>query len=132
VIEGAESDLSDFHELIAVYLEDQAAWRYEKATEYPDDARNKRSAHGLRELAAYVRGLPSNDERIIELGTIGVRDGLFSPPVVGGPDASHAISRFRFNNPLDDCDQFLTDLIPQVRADAIEQAYFAGVLERTE
>jgi hypothetical protein len=42
-------------EYLAEYLDAQAAWRGLKAEKYPDDARNERSAAGLRELAVMPR-----------------------------------------------------------------------------
>lgn len=39
---------------LAEYFQSQADWRREKAREYPDDKRNRRSAEALESLAAYV------------------------------------------------------------------------------
>lgn len=81
---------------------------------------------GWRELAAYIHSLPDDDERIIELGTWGVREGLFMVPP--GGSAQYAISRFRFYQRDDDCDLFLSDLVELVKEDAIRQAQDAGEL----
>ena len=56
---------------IADYFRDQVRWRSEKAAECPEDSRNERCADGLEELAAYVLGLPVDDERIIERAVLG-------------------------------------------------------------
>jgi hypothetical protein len=39
----------------------QADWRDEKASEYPDDVRNKRSEESLRQLVDHLGNLPPND-----------------------------------------------------------------------
>jgi len=101
-----------------------------KAAEHPDDSRNESSAHGLDELAAFVRGLADDDERLIELGALGFRDGLWIPPSADA--AGHAISRFRFDRRDQSCDLFLTQLVPLVGDDAIRQAQFADELPYPE
>jgi hypothetical protein len=110
----------DAQAAIADHFREQVRWRSEKAAEYPDDYRNEQCADGLEELAAYVLSLPADDERIIELGTLGVRDGLFSP--FSGDLAAYAISRFRFDDGRDECGGFLANLVKRLRDDAIRFA----------
>ena len=57
----AQSTLQD---RLAEAFENGAKWREDLALQYPDDHRNKRSARGLRDLAAYVRELSSDDARL--------------------------------------------------------------------
>jgi hypothetical protein len=102
---------------IADHFREQARWRRDKAAEYPDDQRNAQCAAGLEELAEYVLGLPADDERVIELTTLGVRDGMFSP--FPGSPAEHAIGRFRFHRGDEDCGQFLAELVRRMRDDAL-------------
>ena len=118
---------------IADYLLEQARWRGEKAEQYPEDARNLRCAAGLKELAEYVLGLSPTDERVLELTTLGVREGMFSPyPAVGpgGGNAPYAISRFRFHayGADEDCEHFLARLVVHMRDDALAFAREQGEL----
>jgi ribonuclease D len=46
-------------ERLNTYIREQAAWREEKATEYPDHPRNLRSAEHLKRLAEYVDNSPT-------------------------------------------------------------------------
>jgi hypothetical protein len=98
---------------IANYFDERAQGRDEKAEQYPEDRPNARCADGPRELAAYIRSLPDDDERIMV------------PP---GGSAQYAISRFRFYRRDDECDLFLSDLVELVKEDAIRQARDAGEL----
>jgi hypothetical protein len=113
-------------EAIAEHFEDQARWRREKGAEHPDDSRNVQCGDGLKELAAFVRGLPDDDERIVELGVLGFRDGIFDVP--SGDSAQRAISHFRFYQPNQDCDRFLSGVAPLLRHDMVRLAEFAGEL----
>ena len=47
-------------------------------------------AQALELLAELVRFLPDDDERMLVLGTLAVRDGQFVP----GPGTEHALSQF--------------------------------------
>jgi len=79
---------------LADYFEDQARWRDLKADEYPDDARNVRSAAALRELAEFVLTLSPEDYRIkrVEI-LIGDADGILSP----GEEAAHVAGQMDFH-----------------------------------
>jgi hypothetical protein len=84
-------------EYLAEYLDAQAAWRGLKAEKYPDDARNERSAAGLRELAAQVRALADDDPVLLELEKLCEAAGLdvseVMPSVPGiGVNASQSAS----------------------------------------
>jgi hypothetical protein len=92
---------------IADYIFKQAAWRDTQAAEPPDQRRNERAAASLRELAAYVLALPGDDERILELTRLVVRDGAFLP----FPEGERVIAVFGFDSVGQDCGTFLTQLL---------------------
>ena len=105
------------------YFREQADWRRQKAADYPNDRRNLRAAHGLGELATHVLSLPAGDERIQELASLAVRDGVFSPYEEG----SHEISRFRFHDQWESCDAFLSRLVGIMTRDQMQLAEDGGV-----
>jgi hypothetical protein len=80
-------------------------------------------ACALELLADYVRGLADDDERLLLLGTLAVRDGEFVP----GPGTEHALSRFTGAS-LDDCAVFLSELSQIARDDALARAREFGFL----
>ena len=116
--------MTALQEVIAEGIENQVNWRQQKAVEYPDDWRNAAAAQGLSELADYVRGLPDTDSRLHELTTLCVVDGVFS----AGPDVSRELSRFRFDFPGEDCDQFLTALVRTATQEALDMGRMSGEL----
>src|SRR6266851_8498151 len=61
-------------------------------------------AQALELLAELVRSLPEDDERMLVLGTLAVRDGQFAP----GPGTEHALSQFEATS-RDAWDGFLTN-----------------------
>jgi hypothetical protein len=95
----------------------QADWRAQKAAEYPEDARNARSAERLTEVAAWIRELPDTDDRILVL------DGLDHGPsdlYVFGDGARVLVERFGFHDEGVDFDGFLTRLLEAETATAAE------------
>jgi len=80
-------------------------------------------AQALELLAELVRSLPEDDERMLVLGTLAVRDGQFAP----GPGTEHALSQFEATS-REACDGFLTDLVRIARDDAIARARTHGRL----
>jgi hypothetical protein len=103
-------------ELIARYLDGQAAWREAKADEYPEDERNARSALALSQLAQHVRCLPDDDPRIAELARIHSTHGLdvFRPCEA----ANRLISRYGFNAHGGNHDDALDTLVQAEQGDA--------------
>ena len=79
------------------YVEEQARWRSQKASEYRGDRRNVASSDALRELADYVGRLPDSDGRLqvlAQLRDVLMPDGdVFMP----GEEGSEMISRFGFD-----------------------------------
>jgi hypothetical protein len=80
-------------------------------------------ARSLELLASLVRGLPEDDERLLMLGTLAVRDGQFVP----GPATEHALSQFTATS-VEECDPFLTDLSRVARDDSLARARERGFL----
>ena len=77
----------------------------------------------LEQLADYVSGLPEDDERLLVIGTLAVRDGEFVP----GPATEHALGQFTGAS-VDDCDAFLAQLSHIARDDALARAREFGFL----
>jgi len=80
-------------------------------------------AHALDLLAELVRVLPEDDERLLMLGTLAVRDGLFA----AGAGTEHALSQFDSTS-REACDVFLTNLVRIARDDALTSARAHGHL----
>jgi len=80
-------------------------------------------AHALELLAGVVRDLAEDDERLLMLATLAVRQGHFTP----GPAADHALTQFAGTS-RDVCDTFLTTLVHIALDDALGQARHHGVL----
>jgi hypothetical protein len=95
-------DMSQVKEMLAEDFEQKADWRETVAAEHPEDERNELAARGMRDLAAYVRGLPDDDERLrriaaaltsgdFDVGTLDMvlsRYGFGPGSHLGPPDAS--------------------------------------------
>jgi hypothetical protein len=129
--DGSLLPASRVKEIIGEYLDGRADWRQRKAEEYPDDKRNQRSADGISELAAYVRALPEDDERLRELSQLAIYGDVFSPfesQTTPGHDAATAIGRFRFTEfaAHKDCSDFLTEIISQLTDDKLEWGHEVG------
>ena len=88
------------------------------------DPRSRRSADGLTELAQFVLDLPVDDERVRELATLAVREGVFMP----FPEGDRLISRFRFDDPGQESERFLTELAAATRREAVDFAREHGAL----
>ena len=80
-------------------------------------------AQALELLAEFMRVLPEDDERLLTLATLAVRDGQFVP----GPAAEHALSRFAGTS-REACVAFLDNLVRIARDDALARARAHGRL----
>ena len=89
----------------------------------PAAAERLAHASALEVLATCIRGLPDDDERLLLLGTLAVREGEFAP----GPATEHTLSRFSGAS-VDECDQFLSQLSHIARDDALARAREFGFL----
>ena len=85
--------------------------------------RLQRHAQALELLAAFVRSLPAEDERLLMLVTLAVRDGQFVP----GPATEHALSQYA-DTSREACDAFLDNLVRTARDDALARARAHGHL----
>lgn len=92
---------------LADELDSQARWREIKAEEYPDDARNRRSADGLYELAQTVRDMPDDHPVLLAWAKLCEVTGLSVGEIM---PMEAEISRFRFNDPHQSGDEFLKDV----------------------
>jgi hypothetical protein len=100
-------------EMLSDYFFNEARWRWEKAGEYPDDARNAASAQALANLAAWVRELPDEDPDVRALawlhhGWYGV-DGLLP-----GEEAARLASRYGFGGSVESPESFLHTFVDAI------------------
>lgn len=84
---------------LAEIIRNQAGWRYGKAEEYPEDARNLRSAKALDALADYVD--TGEEAQTVSALDAHICEGLS----IGGENVSRYLSRYGFDtverdNPL--------------------------------
>ena len=107
-----------YHTAIVDYFLEQAKRRNQKAADHPEDARNVQGAAALRGLTGYILRLSEDDERIRELGTLAVRDGVFMPFEEG----QRIIARYGIDDPRADADGFLTGLAAVTRREAVSFA----------
>ena len=107
---------------LSAYLRQEAAWRDEKAVEYPDDPRNERSAQALRALADHVDGLSDGDENGRALEALQERYALdiFAP----GDESEYLITRLGFHG--DDYDAVLRQLVEAEVGAAVDQRLDEG------
>ena len=87
-------------------IEEQIRFRTEKAAEYPDDVRNGRTVEALERFAAYVRAVPLDDPRFIELARL--ETSLETARVVG---------RFAFAAPDDNYSRLLDQIVVAAKYD---------------
>jgi hypothetical protein len=109
--------------LLAYFLVHAGMLRRQRATAPAAAERLTNHADALELLADLVRTLPEDDERLLLLGILAVRDGQFVP----GPGAEHALTEFVAAS-IAVCDAFLTTLVQIVRDDAIARARAHGQL----
>ena len=107
---------------LAAYLCERAC--RSEAGERPEGPRDQAPAAGLRELAGYVLRLPPDDERLLELASLGYRVGMFVP----FEEAAEAVARFRRDDPREDGGAFLARLARLMRDGALRDARAHGVL----
>lgn len=101
---------------LALFIRDQADWRRAQARRFPADARNRRSAAALEELAATVSQMSPDDRTLRQLYQLGAFEegtGAFR----GGAGAKRALARYRFDEPEQDESEVLHDLVVGVAED---------------
>jgi hypothetical protein len=109
--------------LVAYVLDHAAMLRRQRDTAPAAAESLEKHSRALELLADLVRGLPEDDERLLLLGTLAVRNGRFVP----GPAAEHAMTHFAATS-VEACDAFLTSLVQIARDDAIARARAHGQL----
>src|SRR2546426_7197959 len=104
------------------YLQDHATMLRQRCAAAPAAAVHLEAhAHALELLAELVHTLPDDDERLLMLGTLAVRNGLFA----AGAGTEHALSQFERTS-REACDAFLTNLVHIARDDALTRARAHG------
>lgn len=78
---SSEALASAARDVIAEHLYHQAAWRGEKASEYPDDDRNARAAKTLENLGYDAEYIPLDDPSLVALASIAQQHGQDDPYV---------------------------------------------------
>lgn len=105
-----------------------AVWRTEREHQDmmglgPEAARrSRRSAEGLRELANHVAGLLDDDANVVALRKLAFSGGAFDP----GPIMLNELGRFRFHEPAQTVESFVTKMVEYAEQDASEHAQFGG------
>jgi hypothetical protein len=97
--------------------------RQRRATAPAAAERLEAHAHALELLAELVRALPADDERLLMLDTLAVRDGQFR----AGAGTEHALNQLDSTS-REACDLFLTNLVRIARDDALSSARAHGHL----
>lgn len=108
--------------LIAEYLIQIANWRRSRYQDDLRDDRNLRSAEAIEELGQFVRGLPDDDERVVQLDRLWRR----GEQIEVGQQAAYEIGRFRFFAPETELNAFVDQIVDLARADANEHGQFGG------
>ena len=130
-VQGDETRMGLVHrvqEAIAERILEIARWRDEREQQDmvglgPEAAaRSRRSAAGLRDLAAHVRMLPADDPRLARLGELAFRGDRFDP----GASLLTELGRFRFHDADATVDGFVTAMVELAEQDAREQGQFGG------
>jgi hypothetical protein len=109
-------------------IEAIAVWREERELQDmlglgPEAAaRSRRSARGLRELAAYIGQLPSDDERIASLMRLAFAGEYFDPGAV----LLTELGRFRFHEPDQPVAQFVDMMVKLAERDREEMGQWGG------
>jgi hypothetical protein len=120
--------MSDARIAIAERIEAIAQWRRDREQQDmlglgPDAAmRSRRSAKGLDELAAHVRALPPEDERLIQLREVAFHGEVFDP----GATLLNELGRFRFHDPDVTVESVLERMIEFAERDEREMGEFGG------
>lgn len=113
---------------IARRIDAIAVWRTEREHQDmmglgPEAARrSRRSAEGLRELANHVAGLPDDDANVVALRKLAFSGGAFDP----GPIMLNELGRFRFHEPAQTVESFVSKMVDYAEQDASEHAQFGG------
>ncbi len=114
---------TQFQEMLADVLDAQARWRDLKAEEYPEDARNERSALALTGAAAELRAIQPGDSAssyLAELAPLVFIDDDFAS-VLLGENAARVVNSYGFHA-WPDLTELLRQLVSAAREDEAELA----------
>ena len=109
-------------------IEAIAVWRDERELQDmiglgPEAAvRSRRSAQGLRELAAYFDAMPEDDARIGELMRLAFAGEYFDP----GASLLNELGRFRFHDPEQPVEQFVDFMVKLADQDRKDMGQWGG------
>lgn len=109
-------------------IEAIAVWRDERELQDmiglgPEAAvRSRRSAQGLRELAAYFGTMPDDDERVAALMRLAFSGEYFDP----GASLLNELGRFRFHDPEQPVEQFVDYMVKLAEQDREEMGQWGG------
>ena len=81
---------------LAEFVRERASWRRTKAHQFPDDERNRASAHALEDLARYVEQLPDTDRSLIELIELDAFDDR--DRFIASQEARRAVARWGYDS----------------------------------
>lgn len=119
---------SQVREAIAERIMEIAAWRDEREQQDmlglgPEAAaRSRRSAQGLRDLAAYVRTLPEDDARLARLKDLAFWGDRFDP----GASLLNELGRFRFHDENTTVEGFIDAMVTLAEEDASDVNQYGG------
>jgi hypothetical protein len=103
---------------LAVYLDNQAKWRWWNAPDYPEDVCNERSALGLEDAATYVRTLVDDEPIFERLAALLHFEFVEDFPVAYvGEEAQRVAISFHFNVSTESVDEFLFRLVEAMEID---------------
>lgn len=115
----------DAREAIVERIRAVGEWRRDRVRHDPGlatDQRQRRSAAGLDELAAYVERLPADDARLRTLQRLAFSGATFDP----GASLLTELGRFRFFDPAESTEVFLDRMVELAAFDRREQGEFGG------
>lgn len=101
-------DVADATARLVARLGRAAAWREDKAEEYPDDERNWQTARALRRAAAEIAALPDDDPRVLRLARLCDNEDT---AIVAIEAMILVIGRHGFDSPDATTDELLTALV---------------------
>lgn len=120
------ADLEFLKEQIGFAVEGSAQWRRRKAEEYPEDARNERSAGALDRLAERLAALPSEHRAFRDLAQVWYGSGLSATEA-----QSQYVGRYGFDGEQDAEPEAFLDGLREVLLDVVIEELPADTADAT-